>query len=308
MGTPPKEQRPPSVETLGGRGDVDPVTGVATHAVGRAPVLLHCSAGVGRTGGFIAVDAVLDGVRREMRKRRQQQQQYQVKSDVSSVASSQSQSPSSLPGEEHAERMDVDRGPFDKAVDTGLTMPMEVGGNEVHVPIAGLRNVQGPMDVDSVDANARKDTQLMASPSLLKEVKTGHAKAIAALADNARHSSSTPDNHSETAQAESPQRDVGPSDSSSGASSTPRSTSLSTRSVMSSNHTSTTSLTQGVKAVDPTLGSSDSSSSLQQDKSTVRVASSSTSQAGPAMDSWRTVVSSMHVDSDDHSDVLLGLV
>ncbi|KZW02129.1 hypothetical protein EXIGLDRAFT_744852 [Exidia glandulosa HHB12029] len=34
------------------------------------PVLLHCSAGVGRTGGFIVVDAVLDALRREMRKQR----------------------------------------------------------------------------------------------------------------------------------------------------------------------------------------------------------------------------------------------
>ena len=31
------------------------------------PVLLHCSAGVGRTGGFIVVDAVLDALRRELR-------------------------------------------------------------------------------------------------------------------------------------------------------------------------------------------------------------------------------------------------
>lgn len=32
------------------------------------PIMLHCSAGVGRTGGFILVDAILDGIRREMRK------------------------------------------------------------------------------------------------------------------------------------------------------------------------------------------------------------------------------------------------
>ena len=31
------------------------------------PIMLHCSAGVGRTGGFIVVDAILDGIRREMR-------------------------------------------------------------------------------------------------------------------------------------------------------------------------------------------------------------------------------------------------
>lgn len=33
------------------------------------PTLLHCSAGVGRTGSFIVLDAVLDGVRRELRRR-----------------------------------------------------------------------------------------------------------------------------------------------------------------------------------------------------------------------------------------------
>ncbi|KAH8101595.1 hypothetical protein BXZ70DRAFT_891438 [Cristinia sonorae] len=49
--------------------ELDPKTGIARHAIGNPPVLLHCSAGVGRTGGFIAVDAVLDGIRREMRKR-----------------------------------------------------------------------------------------------------------------------------------------------------------------------------------------------------------------------------------------------
>lgn len=32
------------------------------------PALLHCSAGVGRTGAFIVIDAVLDGVRRELRR------------------------------------------------------------------------------------------------------------------------------------------------------------------------------------------------------------------------------------------------
>ncbi|KAH0838656.1 hypothetical protein J3R83DRAFT_6981 [Lanmaoa asiatica] len=53
--------------------ELDPKTGIAAFALGKAaPVLLHCSAGVGRTGGFIAVDAVLDGIRRELRRNREE--------------------------------------------------------------------------------------------------------------------------------------------------------------------------------------------------------------------------------------------
>ncbi|KAG6869029.1 hypothetical protein C0993_004702 [Termitomyces sp. T159_Od127] len=52
-----------------GCGEVDPLSGVAWQVLGgRRPVLLHCSAGVGRTGCFIALDAVLDAIRREVRK------------------------------------------------------------------------------------------------------------------------------------------------------------------------------------------------------------------------------------------------
>ena len=53
--------------------ELDPQTGIAAFALHRtAPVLLHCSAGVGRTGGFITVDAILDGIRRELRKKREE--------------------------------------------------------------------------------------------------------------------------------------------------------------------------------------------------------------------------------------------
>ncbi|KAJ7785694.1 hypothetical protein B0H16DRAFT_1294690 [Mycena metata] len=55
----------------GSDSEVDATTGVLRRALragdAAAPVLLHCSAGVGRTGGFIAVDAVLDAVRWEAR-------------------------------------------------------------------------------------------------------------------------------------------------------------------------------------------------------------------------------------------------
>ena len=48
--------------------EIDEKTGVAKLAAGsNSPVLLHCSAGVGRTGGFIVVDAVLDAMRMELR-------------------------------------------------------------------------------------------------------------------------------------------------------------------------------------------------------------------------------------------------
>ncbi|KAF5311770.1 hypothetical protein D9619_003110 [Psilocybe cf. subviscida] len=46
---------------------IDAQTGIATHTLVNSPVLLHCSAGVGRTGGFIAVHAILDAIRREIR-------------------------------------------------------------------------------------------------------------------------------------------------------------------------------------------------------------------------------------------------
>lgn len=50
-----------------GDGEVDPRTGIVGGGRGPPPVMLHCSAGIGRTGGFIALDAVLDAVRREVR-------------------------------------------------------------------------------------------------------------------------------------------------------------------------------------------------------------------------------------------------
>jgi hypothetical protein len=50
--------------------EADPNTGIVKRGLDHPPVPIHCSTGVGRIGGFIAVDAILDGVRREVRKER----------------------------------------------------------------------------------------------------------------------------------------------------------------------------------------------------------------------------------------------
>ncbi|KAF9478695.1 hypothetical protein BDN70DRAFT_835525 [Pholiota conissans] len=61
---------------------MDERTGIAKHALGKSPVLLHCSAGVGRTGGFIAVDAVLDAIRREIRQEHEDKRRAAQAMDV----------------------------------------------------------------------------------------------------------------------------------------------------------------------------------------------------------------------------------
>ncbi|GJJ13873.1 hypothetical protein Clacol_008130 [Clathrus columnatus] len=42
------------------------------------PILLHCSAGIGRTGGYIMIDAILDGIRNEFTKSRNKSKRKEV--------------------------------------------------------------------------------------------------------------------------------------------------------------------------------------------------------------------------------------
>lgn len=325
---------PPGVEaSRKGADDIDPTTGVSRHAAGRAPVLLHCSAGVGRTGGFIAVDAVLDGVRREMRKRREQ------KTGVGrqTTPSSASRSPLSSP-------MEVDRSsasPVDDALkmdetpqasETGLTLSIAAaGGNEVHVPIAGLSEQTAVMmevdesssepqtaDMSSNEAASvrpgamRRDT-LRASSLLRGEVRSAHLKAA---------SSSVPANVALSMKIHAP-RPILPgrssNTSSSGASSSRRSTSFSGLSLASSGNTSsTTSLMKAIKAVDASLGAKQltdllsietaaASFSQGDSQSTIKLvptcATNDAQETVARMDSWRTSVTETQESASVDGDV-----
>ncbi|RDB29255.1 Receptor-type tyrosine-protein phosphatase gamma [Hypsizygus marmoreus] len=107
---------------------MDPRTGIARHALGgkrkdgkmrgNRPVLLHCSAGVGRTGGFIAVDAVLDAIRREMGKRKEKEREGEV-----GVVGEERKAPDK--GREKEDAMDVD----DDGREPVMTVPIPVSGD-----------------------------------------------------------------------------------------------------------------------------------------------------------------------------------
>ncbi|TFY57587.1 hypothetical protein EVJ58_g6930, partial [Rhodofomes roseus] len=157
--SPPKEHAQPAVPSTIVEdvplddNDVDPLTGVSRRVVDNPPVLLHCSAGVGRTGGYIAVDAVLDGIRRELRTQREQVRASPDRMDVDtspslSASGEGAESPSASgegagspsPSGESTESRSRASPPVPE-----LTVPVAVGTDQVHVRVAGFTE---SMDVD----------------------------------------------------------------------------------------------------------------------------------------------------------------
>ncbi|KAJ3507779.1 hypothetical protein NMY22_g16824 [Coprinellus aureogranulatus] len=98
-------------------------SGISAQALNKdRPILLHCSAGVGRTGGFIVVDSILDAIRREVREKK-------VKSTATTDA------------------MDIV---------PGQTLS---SGHTIHVPVAE-HPFSAPMDVDVDESDAPPLTEV----------------------------------------------------------------------------------------------------------------------------------------------------
>ncbi|KAK0208006.1 hypothetical protein DFS33DRAFT_1253436 [Desarmillaria ectypa] len=101
--------------------EVDSRTGISRQGQGIQPLLLHCSAGVGRTGGFIAVDAVLDGIRREIRK----SVEDQVRTAENKAIDDRTDSDGDIVMDETGQRT--------------MPMPPNKGGDVLHVPVIDSR-------------------------------------------------------------------------------------------------------------------------------------------------------------------------
>lgn len=132
--------------------EIDPKTGISKQALGKnRPVLLHCSAGVGRTGGFIAVDAVLDAIRREMRNKLEKQQELKRDENAMDVDVPSGSNPASIIMSSVAAEKDdpmSNQGPSMETASipvtpSGCQGTTESSGLVVHVPVVPTPSSDG---------------------------------------------------------------------------------------------------------------------------------------------------------------------
>lgn len=140
-------QTPPSTT------EIDESTGISKQAMGKIPpVLLHCSAGVGRTGGFIVVDAVLDAIRRELRKKSEKRQEVGTDENAMEVDVPSGSSPVPVIVSSVAAEKDdpmSDHGPSMETISITITAGNEHRGLDpdsglvVHVPVVPTPSSDG---------------------------------------------------------------------------------------------------------------------------------------------------------------------
>ncbi|KAK0465654.1 hypothetical protein IW261DRAFT_1523521 [Armillaria novae-zelandiae] len=131
---------------------------VSRHGKGIQPLLLHCSAGVGRTGGFIAVDAVLDGIRREIRK----SVKDQVKTAENKAIEGRTDSDGDIVMDETGQRT--------------MPMPPNKGGDVLHVPV--IDNGMSPSTSISQRESEGDDTATRRWAENLEHIDSAYSRDV----------------------------------------------------------------------------------------------------------------------------------